>query len=218
MKKSPLFILFLSVIFVLIGSLKISGDDLSIIHYKVVLAIFGMVLLPIFYIRFILKEPLSNFGFNLPKEKKSWGYSFIVFLFLLPPIFVFAKNPSFQKFYLFPQKSFIYFLYVGLFLSLCYYLAEEFLFRGFLFFNLWPKWRYHSFWVISLIFTVFHYSKLPLETLYSVWVSLVLLWLTLKTKSFLTAGLVHFLLAFILNILINYIYKVNFSPPSNFYF
>lgn len=171
-------------------------------------ALLGMFLLPILFVKYVFKNKLADFGFCFPRQKnKALVFSGLV-IFLFSPLMIFlSRTEQFRTYYFLSvsEKTPGYFLFAAVFLPALYYFAEEFLFRGFLFFGLWPKLKYHSFWVCSLIFAFFHLTKPPLEILFAFVLSFILCSLSLRFRSFLPAALVHFSVALILNVLINFL-------------
>ena len=164
-------------------------------------AFIGMLLLPILTIKLIFKDKLENFGWKLPENLKEATFLiFISIMVLMPIIYFFSGLKSFQNYYLIKEIS-PTFLLLTFFLSLFYYIAEEFLFRGFLFFGLLHKIGYHSFWITSLLFSFFHLTKPMPEILFAFLTSFLFCYLSLKTKSFIPAVIVHYFISLSLNIL-----------------
>ncbi|MCP6720123.1 MAG: CPBP family intramembrane metalloprotease [Patescibacteria group bacterium] len=226
--KSPYGIISLSIVFILISVVPFFfflGDDsnwrenLWNAFPITLLAVFGMLFLPLFTIRYVFKENPKRFGWGIPENmKKAASLTALGILIFLPIIFFFSSRESFQNYYLVGEFSLGQFLLVGVLASLVYYTAEEFLFRGFLFWGLWHKVKYHSFWITSLIFTFFHLTKPPLEVIFAFFLSLVLSYLSLKTKSFIPAVAVHFAIALVLNVLIIFFSGAGISPGGTIRF
>lgn len=213
--KSVPGIVFFVVISVLISSFYLffyenllnSGWNLALSFTIIIAAAAGMLVLPILFIRHVFKKPLSVFGFCLPvTKKKALLFSVLTAVFFLPVLFYFSKLESFRTYYLLGENGtgFIGPLLAIIIFPALYYFFEEFLFRGFLLWSLWPKLRYNSFWVIGIIFSFFHLSKPPIEILFAFFLSLALCFLSLRFKSFMPAALAHFLIALALNLLINF--------------
>ena len=161
-----------------------------------------MFVLPVLIIKFIFKEKLENFGLFLPKQfGQSSKLIAISLLIFLPIIFFLGSFSNFQQYYLIKQNlGGLFFLEVAA--SCLYFFSEEFIFRGFLFFGLWNKLGFHTFWVSSLIFALFHLGKPSGEVFFAFFAGLALSFLSYKTKSFIPAAVVHSILAFILNVII----------------
>lgn len=169
-----------------------------------------MFVLPAIAIKFVFKRPLSDFGLRIPDNlREAVGLSLLTIIIYLPIMLFLSGIPSFQKYYLVKQ-NFGAFLLLMLSANTIYYFSEEFIFRGFLFFGLWDKLKFHVFWIVNLIFAVFHAGKPPLEILVAFFSGLAFSYLSFRTKSFFPAVVVHLTLALILNILINF-YPILYS-------
>lgn len=169
-------------------------------------SLFFMLAMPMAIIAFVLDKPLSAFGWLVPKNRKEVGKAIVLAsLVFIPIILLFSTYESFRGRYSLYGASIPYFLLnAGLFASL-YYLAEGFLFFGFLFFGFWPRLRYHSFWIVSILFTLLHVTKPGPEIAFSFFSSLIFCYLSLKTKSVFPAAIVHVVIAFILNVLVTFV-------------
>lgn len=166
-----------------------------------------LVALPLATIIFVFNEKPAAFGWRLPSDlreaKKVAAYAILA---LLPFILFFSTQDIFRGYYSTYGVSISDFLLKAVFLTFFYYLAEEFLFHGFLFFGLWSRVRYHSFWIVSLLFAFLHIGKPPTEIIFSFFASLLFCYLSLKTKSFLPAAIVHYTIALMLNIIATFIW------------
>lgn len=166
-------------------------------------ALIWMLGAPILLIKKVFKKKIKNFGWRLPENKKEAVILTLLSFFLTVPFLIyFSYQPSFQSFYQIGESSLLSFLIFNVLLASVYYLSEEFLFRGFLFFGLYKKIGKHSFWVVSVLFALLHFSKPGLEIPFAFFVGLMLCYLSYKTKSFLPAFVVHLLISIFLNYLI----------------
>ncbi|MCX6701878.1 MAG: type II CAAX endopeptidase family protein [Candidatus Zambryskibacteria bacterium] len=165
-------------------------------------AFFIMFVIPAVIIKFVLKKPLSDFGLLIPKNLlETVKLSAIILVIFLPVVFFLASKENFQQFYLI-KHNFNWIFFLEILASCFYFFSEEFLFRGVLFFGLWDKLRFHTFWITGLLFALFHIAKPGEEILFAFFVGLSLSYLSLKTKSFLPAVVVHIILASALNIIV----------------
>ncbi len=165
------------------------------LSFVVVYSLTGLLLLPLLINRFIFKEPLQNFGLQLPTQWKKAVLLIAIGLLLLAPVSIFfAHQPSIQVFYSLKNLSWANLAFIFFLALPPYYWAEEFFFRGFLFLRLWQKQGWHSYWITEVIFTFAHLGKPPLEILFAFPAGLVLNYLTLHTKSIYPAMVVHFTL------------------------
>lgn len=164
-----------------------------------------MLAAPLLVIKYLFRRKASDFGFRLPvnnqyavKITSLVTVTFLVFVYLL------SLNPEFREFYMIKHPITWLFL-VEVVLSFLYFAAEEFFFRGFIFFALFEKAGFKAFWITNLVFAILHLGKAPGEFFVSFFCGLVLSTLSYKTKSFVPALLVHFLTALALNLMILYL-------------
>lgn len=162
-------------------------------------------ILPILTSKFILRDKLKNLGLYLPVNKKKTLYlTLLALLLLIPYMFFFSTLKQFQHFYSFGEINVNKFILIQCVLFPIYYFFEEFFFRGFLFLGLWKRIGLHSFWITELIFTLAHIGKPMLEIFLAMPASLILSYLTLQTKSFYPAALVHCLIGITLSYLVTF--------------
>lgn len=171
------------------------NDFNSLIFFLSVTTICFFVL-PSFFIYFLLKENIFDYGWCWPdKNRRVWLLFFITLPIGVICIDWLSQKASFQQYYggikhLFGMRFFI----LQPLISIIYYIAEEFFFRGFLFLMLWKKIRWHSLWLTELIFAAAHLAKPDLEILFSIPVGIVLNILTLWSRSILPAIFFHSIL------------------------
>lgn len=168
-----------------------------------------LFIIPFYIIKFAYKKKLSDFGLVIPTNlKQTVKLTTVSLIIFLPIMFILSKQSSFQDYYS-VDKNVTNFIILSL-ISGIYYFSEEFIFRGLLFFGLWEKFKFHSFWVVNLIFMLFHVGKPIPEIILAFFLGLNLTYLSYRTRSFIPAVIVHFTLALILNIIVTFIY-----PPQN---
>lgn len=171
-------------------------------------ALLILFVLPACIIKFILKKQVSDFGLRLPENlHEALKYVAIILVIFLPIMLIFGRETSFQNYY-FTGGNAVSFAILNL-ISLVYYFSEEFIFRGFMHFSLWDKLKFHSIWVINLIFALLHFGKPLPEIFLAFFLGMVLNHLSYKTKSFIPAFVIHFILALTLNFTVTFIY-----PPQ----
>ncbi|KKR43157.1 hypothetical protein A2356_02195 [Candidatus Nomurabacteria bacterium RIFOXYB1_FULL_39_16] len=164
-----------------------------------------MFIVPAIIINFFLKKPLSDFGLSVPVNiKQSILLTCLTILVFSPLIYFLSLQSNFQNFYI-TKTNALYFLTYSI-SGIFYYFAEEFIFRGFLHFGLWNRFKFHTIWIINIVFAIFHLNKPPLEFYFALLLGIALNYLSYKTKSFIPAVIVHFTLALILNILVTFIF------------
>lgn len=166
-----------------------------------------MFSIPALLVIFIFKENLGNFGLCPPIDtSQALRLSSIIVIVSLPIMFFMASLPSFQHYYSIQHNLNGSFVLLSLLTGLIYYFSEEFLFRGFLLFGLYEKIGFHSYWISNLLFALLHATKPTGETLFAFVIGVALSYLSIKTKSFIPAVLVHTILAISLNIIVIFMY------------
>ncbi len=165
-------------------------------------AFLTLFILPSIILKYVFRQLLVDFGLHVPENRRAAVRLTLSILFLsLVAILILSTTKSFQNYYLlkYPLKwSFL----IEVLASGIYFFSEEFFFRGLLFFGLWRKLGWHTFWVTNLMFALLHFDKASGEMLFSFFAGLVLSYLSFRTKSFLPAATVHFLMALTLNLII----------------
>lgn len=165
-----------------------------------------MFIIPSMIIKFFLKKPLSDFGLSVPVNiRQSIWLIFSIILFFFPLMYFFSLQSSFQNYYSVKTDT-LYFLIYALSGGF-YYFAEEFIFRGLLHFGLWDKFKFHTIWIINVIFAIFHFAKPTPEFYVAILFGISMNFLSYKTKSFIPAFIIHFTLALFLNILVMFVFK-----------
>lgn len=201
----------ITIILVFFGSLRIK--TLEAVESTSNMAVFWFTFrafmltagLPLWIIRFKMKEDFANFGLRLPENLPyALKTTFLLLFINIPIIYVLSAQKELQEFYSLRGLPFAYFFLQAIMFSGLYYFAEEFIFRGFLFFGLLRRVGLHSFWITSLIFAAFHFSKPLVEIFYALLLSFALCYTSYKTKSFLPAAAIHYVLALTLNVLVSY--------------
>jgi membrane protease YdiL (CAAX protease family) len=198
-------------------SFGFSRDTLSGASALAATAVLALGLVPALIVRNIYKEPLAAYGFRLPLITHRTLVVFAIALIgSMAPLMFFLDMPEFRAFYSLSGHSlFAVLLFLGP-ISLAYYLAEEFLFRGFLTFALFRHTGLWMFPIIAAVFGLLHVGKPSLEILYATGVSLLLSWLSLESKSFLPSAIIHFAIALLFTLAANLLYPA--IAPGSFQF
>ena len=211
MESSPVLIgltvlvVFLSnyVLFLFLGWGNLPPDDWLGSLISALWAFLTFFLVPVWILKRFFRKSLRDYGLAWPeKVKTAAALTALGFLVLLPFLFFFSKKAEFINYYSTGGSSLWQFLAAGIAAPLIYYFAEEFLFRGFLFFGLLRRIGYNAFWLSSLLFAFLHVTKPTDEILFAFFSGFVFAYLSFKTKSILPAALLHFLVAVVLNLLI----------------
>jgi membrane protease YdiL (CAAX protease family) len=160
------------------------------------LAFLFMFVVPIFFLKKIQKKDISSFGWRMPVNiKEAIIYIVFSFLIIFPTAFIFSGSSLFHNFYISKGLSSENFIIVAVIIPLFYFFFEEFFIRGFFFFSLFKKIGIHAFWVVSIVFAFLHVTQPIPEIIFSFFAGLLFCFLSYKTKSFLPAFVVHFLIS-----------------------
>lgn len=182
-----------------------SKNSFFAIAFYVFYALFVFLILPFVFSRVVYKLSSKDLCLALPQRNfKTFFLIFLALSFVIPWTIYFAHLPEFQT-YSFGHLGTTKFILMQLFLIPIYYIGEEFFFRGFLFNILWKKVKWHSFWITDILFTLSHIGKPVPEIILCIPVSIILNYMTLKTRSIYPAVLVHSSLGILLNTLITFI-------------
>lgn len=137
---------------------------------------------------FLLGEDPEEYGFRLGNWKAGFLYTTLSLLVMAPLLYWASTMPDFVRFYIRANQGSLW----GLTLKYgLYMLAWEFLLRGYIYFGLEKRIGTLAVWIQSVPFAIAHLGKPPAETLTTYFGGLFLGWLSLKTRSFLYAFLIH---------------------------
>lgn len=184
---------------------QITNEQPSIVYLLLFLlrSVVGMLLLPILFIKFYLKRELGDFGFRLPVNKKKALLTTGLFILgVIPILLIFSANSDFQSMYSYGDVSLYKVFLQMIVLSAIYYIAEEFMFRGFLLFSLKETFGYTGILYVNIIFMLFHFAKPLPEIAFAFFSGLAFSYLAVRFKSFVPAAIAHYIIAVILNIII----------------
>ena len=138
------------------------------------------LILPAILIKLVLKEKLSDYGFQLSGIRKHiWIYILLISI-MVPIVFFISKSPAFLNKY-----PFYHIIYILQFISI------EFFFRGFLLHGLKHKFGYYSILIAVIPYCMIHFGKPISETTGAIIAGIVLGFLSLNTNSILLGILVH---------------------------
>lgn len=155
-----------------------------------------MFVMPVFFIRFRMKQPLSDFGFGLGDFKFGTAFTVIAVIGLVIPLIYMASGmPDIQQEY--PLAKILHerydlILWYEIAYVLFYYVAWEFYFRGFLLFGLKDKFGAMSTVLIQTISScLIHLGKPDGEILGSILIGVIFGALALRTRSFWYVFILH---------------------------
>ncbi len=151
-------------------------------------SIFFLIILPVLYIKFILKNDLADWGWNLENKKEGAVLASISLCLALIIFYLLIRWAGFSSHYhvnTLIQYNFWLFLLYELFFLNIFFFAQEFFFKGFVL----SAFRQFSFWTIliqsGLYFALFILSKtFSWQTSPFMFISLVGGLIAYKTRSF----------------------------------
>ncbi len=168
-------------------------------------------ILPFFIIGVFLKEKITAFGLKLGDWRVGLKISVLLFLLMLPLIWIVSASPSFTAKY--PHllslrevwsKFFIY--EVGM---LIYMFAWEFIWRGYMLFGLEEKFGYYSVLIQMIPFLILHNGKPLPETFGAILGGIALGILAFRTRSFIYGVIVHRGIMFSIDFICTLRFRVN---------
>ena len=161
-----------------------------------------LLILPLLFVVWYRKGTLGSVGFRLPAEgTHPVRLTIIACAILVPLALLLAATGEFRAFYGLGGFSVTEFIVSAVLLPAAYYTIEEFFFRGFL---LWQLVRAvgvpRAFLYSNLLFAAVHISKPVLEIPFALFVGLILSFIAYRTRSFIPAAVVHFVVALVVTI------------------
>ncbi len=149
--------------------------------------------LPALVNRCIYKEKIIPLGLNIPENKTSAVLLILLAeLMLIPAILILAKQSAFKHYYSMAGVSQGKLALMLLVVFPFYYFCEEFFFRGFLLVTLWRKVRWHSFWIVDILFVFAHFFKPFMEIVLAFPAGIIFAFLALRTRSIYPSMIVHY--------------------------
>lgn len=175
-------------------------------------AFFFLFVLPVLYIKLILKQNLVDFGFNIKNVSTGllWGFGMLIVSFIF--IFLLIHFYNFEQKYLIPTylaQSFGLFLFYELVLINFLIFIQDFFFKGFLLFLLAPRFNFWSIILQALFFILFIFV-----TQVTIWQSIPIIILAFtggitayKSKSFIYSYVMSLIFLIVLDAYIIYLFK-----------
>ena len=174
-------------------------------------SIFFLIILPILYIKFILKENLAAWGWNLGNRKQGLFLSVAAFFLGLVIFYLLIRFTSFSSHYQIDSSvktNFFLFLLYELFFLNIFFFAQEVFFKSFVLF----VFRKYAYWSViiqaGMYFLLLIVSKnFSFQTSPFMFISLLGGWLAYKTKSFFYSYIFGLLFIIILDAYIIHLVK-----------
>lgn len=120
--------------------------------------LFFLFVIPVLYIRYILKKNPADFGLNIQNKKAGIIYGLLALVFYLGIFYALSNYSDFRDNYALPGyilENFWYFVIYELIFINFFLFLYEFFFRGFIMFALKPK---IGAWAIILQVIIFYFS------------------------------------------------------------
>lgn len=167
-----------------------------------------MFVVPVLYIKLVMKRPLSDFGFDLGDIK--WGSKWLITIPLLvvPLIYISSKMPDIRAEYplaksLLSDQSHLYIYELGYIIF--YYIAWEFFFRGFLLFGLKERFGAVNAILIQTISScLVHIDKPEGEIIGSIVIGILFGMIALRSRSIWWVFLLHISIGVLTDLFIIY--------------
>jgi len=152
-------------------------------------------LVPAVVIVFVLKRPLSEFGFRVGDWRFGLKFLGVWIVVITPVVYINSFMPEFQNEYpLVPLAGrHVGWFFLWAFIYLVYYVGWEFLFRGFMQQGLRPALGpFYAVCAQTIPSTILHFSKPQGETMSAILAGVVFGVVALRTRSILWPLLAHF--------------------------
>lgn len=162
-------------------------------------SIINYMLIPMLLIRFVLREPLGDYGLQTKAAFRGWPLYAIMLVVMLPLVAYFSGTTAFQQKYPFYQPDAGEPLWPRFWIWEAFYFAQfialEFFFRGFMTLGLRKQFGYFSVLVMMVPYCMIHFRKPMPETFGAIAAGIVLGTLSLKSRSIWLGVLIHYSVA-----------------------
>ncbi len=172
-----------------------AGGDVLAAYWLFIFFFVLMFVLPAIYVKWVMKRPLTDFGWGLGDVKYGAKWLITIPLLVVPLIFIASKMPDLRSEYplakslLGNQSSLL--VYESAYV-LFYYVAWEFFFRGFLLFGLRERYGDVAAVLIQTISScLVHIDKPEGEIIGSIVVGILFGMIALRSKSIWYVFLIH---------------------------
>jgi len=162
------------------------------------------ILMPVLFIRILLKEKIRYYGLEGGQIFKHYKIYLLMLVIMIPLILLFSPTKSFQARYPFyrlsPGESLYPFFWVWQILYFIQFICVEFFFRGFLLHGLKRKFGYYSVFVMTVPYCMIHFGKPMPETISAIFAGIVLGTISLKSNSIWLGVLIHYTVAILMDL------------------
>lgn len=166
--------------------------------YWVGILITFYLIIPLFIIKIIFKNSLSDYGLSLKGFFNNYKTYAVFFLFMIPFILLVSTTESFQNKYPFynPNGESLWPNFIlWQCLYLCQFFALEFFFRGFMIHGLKKKFGFYSIFIMMIPYVMIHFQKPMPETIGAIFAGIILGTLSLKSRSIWLGIAIHYSVA-----------------------
>jgi len=179
------------------------NDRLFGLAYWVSVLLTFYLIIPLFIIKLIFKDKLSDYGLSPKGIFKSYKIYVVFFLFMVPLILFVSTTSSFQHKYpfynpigesLWPNFIIWQMMYLSQFFAL------EFFFRGFMLHGIKKRFGFYSIWVMMIPYMMIHFQKPMPETIGAIFAGIILGALSLKSRSVWLGVAIHYSVAITMDI------------------
>ncbi|HEY6159981.1 MAG TPA: CPBP family intramembrane glutamic endopeptidase [Bacteroidia bacterium] len=183
-----------------IDALNLKTDDrlVELGWWAFVLSFFYFVV-PFLFIRLVLGEKLSAYGFGIKGAFKDYYLYLIMLLVMVPLVLFFSRTESFQARYPFYLVHKGENLFPNFLIWECMYFIQfaslEFFFRGFMVHGTKHRFGYYSVFVMTIPYCMIHFGKPMPETIAAIIAGVVLGTLSLKSRSIWLGIAIHYSVA-----------------------
>lgn len=153
--------------------------------------LFYFVLLPVLFIRFVLKDNPLDYGFRIG-HYRVWIYYVMITIIISFPILIFSSR--FSSVHQYYAGKFDYYEFITSTIPILF--AWEYLLRGFMLFGLKKRFGQASIVIQMIPFVLLHLGKPEVETLSCIVTGLWFGWIAYRGKSFWPAFIIHVFINF----------------------
>jgi uncharacterized protein len=191
-----------------LGSLKRQFTEWALYHdaaqlhqliWWALVSITNYMLVPLLLIRFVLCEPIGDYGLQTKAALRGWPLYAVMLMVMLPLVAYFSGTTAFQQKYPFYQPDPDEPIWPRFWIWEAFYFGQfvalEFFFRGFMTLGLRKQFGYFSVLVMMVPYCMIHFRKPMPETFGAIAAGIVLGTLSLKSRSIWLGVLIHYSVA-----------------------
>lgn len=182
------------------GNFEVNGNvQLHRLTFWIVIVLIFYLAIPIFIVKCIFREKLSDYGLRIGNFKKDYSIYLIMLFIMIPLVYLMSKTHSFQLRYPFYNLKSGESLYPNFWLWESMYFVQfigvEFFFRGFMLHGTKRQLGFYSVIFMVVPYCMIHFGKPMTETFAAVIAGLALGILSLKSKTIVPGILIHYSVA-----------------------